>query len=363
VTPETLAALRAAIEGVDRRIFRLLGERLELAHRIGEVKLDKRLPIRDFRVETQVLERAADLSRGIGLEPALGRELAGVLLRASIKVQEDLREKDHQGTLRRVVIVGGRGKMGSWLSHFLHGQGHRVTVVDSAGPLEGFPHAATIDAAPADTEIFVLSVPPGAAPGLYQRLLVWPGNPLVVDILSVKSPVIGVIRDGAARGRRIASIHPMFGPGVVLLSGRILAVCDCGMPAAAAEARNLFAGTSLTVTEVLLEEHDRYMAIVLGLSHALSISFFHALVLSGITSRTLHRFASTTFAKQVATATEVARENADLYYEIQHLNPHTGDAFELLLRAATGVHAAAGEDDPSAFLTIMNEGRAYLEGE
>jgi chorismate mutase/prephenate dehydrogenase len=154
----------------------------------------------------------------------------------------------------------------------------------------------------------------------------------------------------------------MFGPGVELLSGKVLAICDCGMPEAADEARELFAGTSLTLTDVPLEDHDRYMAIVLGLSHALSITFFHALTLSGRSSRELHGFASTTFAKQVATATEVARESADLYYEIQHLNPNTPEAFELLIRAATGVRHAAGDADRAAFLDIMKGGRAFLEG-
>src|SRR5262249_51525662 len=151
-------------------------------------------------------ERAESFSRDIGVDPALGRELVGVLFRGSLKVQEDLHEKSYRGTLRRVAVVGGCGKMGMWLGQFLHGPGHHVTVVDPAGTLEPFPHAARIEDAPPDTEIFVLAVPMSSAAGLYRTLLDWPGDPLVVDILSVKAPVIDVIREGVARGRRIASL-------------------------------------------------------------------------------------------------------------------------------------------------------------
>jgi chorismate mutase/prephenate dehydrogenase len=360
MTEEELHHLRMEIETVDREIFHLLGRRLSLAHQIGELKIATGLPLRDFRVETEVISRAERFSREVGLEPALGRELVRVLLQGSLKVQEDLREKSHRGELRRVVVVGGTGKMGTWLCHFLHGQGHRVTVADPAGPLEGFPHVRDAAKAPAETEVFVLAVPMSAAPDVYRHLIEHAGDPLIIDMLSLKSPVIETIRKGVARGKRIASLHPMFGPGVHLLSGRILAICDCGCPVAASEARDLFAGTSLDIEEVGLEEHDEIMAIVLGLSHALSIIFFHALQLSGNPFPRLQQFASTTFGKQVATATEVAEENPDLFYEIQHLNPHTERVLDLLIRASRQVKERALNGDRGSFVNLMRTGYSYL---
>lgn len=358
---KTLRGLRRDIERVDREIFQLVERRLALARRIGELKIEAGMPLRDFRVETEVLARAEALAAEIGFDPSLGRELVMALLHGSIKVQEDLRESRHRVGLKRVAVLGGRGKMGSWLCHFLRGQGHEVLVVDPAGALEGFPHAAALAGVPAGFDVYVLAVPMSAAPALYRELLTRDGGALFVDILSLKAPVVEIIREGVARGRRVASLHPLFGPAVVLLSGRVLVVCDCGSPAAAAAARELFAGTSLTVGETSLEEHDQLMALVLGLSHAVNVVFLHALQASGRSYADLRRFASTTFSRQVTAAGEVARENPDLYDEIQHLNPNTGPTFELLLRAAREVADAAGAARRGAFAEIMLAGRAWLE--
>lgn len=355
--------MRGEIEKVDREIFRLVGERLALARRIGELKIADGLPLRDYRVETEVLARAESLAARIGLDPTLGRELATALLHGAVQVQEDLRESRHRAGQRRIAVLGGGGRMGRWLCQFLRGQGHDLLVVDPAAAAEGYPRTPTLAGAPDDLDVYVLAVPMSVAPELYRELLSRESRALFVDVLSLKSPVAGIIRDGVARGRRVASLHPLFGPSAVLLSGRVLVVCDCGAPEAAAAARELFAGTSLTVTETGLEEHDRLMVLALGLSHALNIAFLEALRSSGRSFEELRRFASTTFTRQIAAAVEVAGENPGLYYEIQHLNPNTGAMLASLADAVRELAAAAAERDGASFDRLMRAGREWLEKE
>ena len=55
-----------------------------------------------------------------------------------------------------------------------------------------------------------------------------------------------------------------------------------------------------------LDEHDRLIAFVLGLSHALNIAFFTALAESGEAAPRLARMSSTTFDAQLDIATSVA---------------------------------------------------------
>ena len=86
--------------------------------------------------------------------------------------------------------------------------------------------------------------------------------------------------------------------------------------------------------EMPLEDHDRLIAFVLGLSHALNIAFFTALAESGETLPRLAELSSTTFDEQLAVAAKVAGENPQLYFEIQHDNPHGEDALHALAAAA-----------------------------
>ncbi|MBK6349574.1 MAG: prephenate dehydrogenase/arogenate dehydrogenase family protein [Proteobacteria bacterium] len=73
----------------------------------------------------------------------------------------------------------------------------------------------------------------------------------------------------------------MFGPDTELLSGQHVIFIDLGDAAALAEARALFGSTMADLVVMGLDEHDRLIAFVLGLSHALNIAFFTALAESG----------------------------------------------------------------------------------
>ena len=82
-----------------------------------------------------------------------------------------------------------------------------------------------------------------------------------------------------------------------------------------------------------LDEHDRLIAFVLGLSHALNIAFFTALAESGEAAPRLARMSSTTFDAQLDVATRVAAENPDLYFEIQSLNDYGVESLNALQAA------------------------------
>ena len=58
--------LRAQVADYDRRILELIAQRLETTKLIGEIKRKEGLPIRDFRVEVDVLRRARE--RGVGVK-------------------------------------------------------------------------------------------------------------------------------------------------------------------------------------------------------------------------------------------------------------------------------------------------------
>ena len=122
----------------------------------------------------------------------------------------------------------------------------------------------------------------------------------------------------------------MFGPDTELLSGRHVIFIDLGDATALQEARSLFGSTMADLVVMGLDEHDRLIAFVLGLSHALNIAFFTALAESGEAAPRLARMSSTTFDAQLDVATRVAAENPDLYYEIQSLNDYGEESLNAL---------------------------------
>jgi chorismate mutase/prephenate dehydrogenase len=295
------------------------------------------------------------------LDPTLGREISRALVAGAVKKQEEIRETRFHGSKRKISILGGRGKMGQWFARYLYSRGHQVLIHDPAGPLHGFHFTKSFEKAVREAEILLLSVPLHAARRVYRRVRRLKPSCTITDVFSLKTPVLDEISHGLSEGLSITSIHPLFGPEVYLLSERTLLLCGCGNGAADQVMEDLFVGTSLDLVRIEVKEHDRAMGIVLGLSHALNIIFSEALVRSHIPATGLRHVATTTFEKQLKTASEVARENARLYYDIQHMNRHSPEVYKLLQRAFDKFRAAAQSESSRLFVSLMKRGRAFYE--
>jgi chorismate mutase/prephenate dehydrogenase len=351
--------LRARIAAVDDRIVALVAERLALVRHVGAAKRSGGLPVRSYATESEVVDRLRRLAGTYGLDERVADAVAAVLIGESVRAQEEAHARPSTPA-QRILLIGGAGKMGRWLARFFGVQGHAVSTFDPAGAVPGLPSEDDLAKGVAAADVVLVATPLAAGAGVLADLLAMQPAALVADIFSLKSHVVDLLRDAATRGVRVASLHPLFGPGVRTLSGRVLAVCDCGNPTAADAAAALWQDTALTITRLPLEHHDRYMVYVLGLSHLSAILFFTTLARSPHSYAELARLASTTFLKEARTAAEVARESPHLYHEIQHLNDHSATLFGEVRGALAELEAAALDADPQRFVACMERGRRFF---
>ncbi len=358
-----LDTLRTELGDVDRQILELVAKRQVIAQQIGQVKRDANIPTRDYRQERDVVVRARAAAVQHGLSPELGEELILALIRGSLTIQE----KDTVATLgegngRRVLVIGGCGHMGRWFVRYLGAQGFTVEIADPLGEAPpGIALHRDWKAVTLDHEIVVIAAPMRVTAEILGELAKAPPAGVVFDVGSLKSPLRDGLQALRAAGGKVTSIHPMFGPDTELLSGRHVVFVDVGVPEATAAARALFEPTMATLVEMDLESHDRVIAYVLGLSHALNIAFFTALAESGEAAPRLATLSSTTFDAQLGVAAKVADENPDLYFEIQTLNDYGTESLAALLYAVERLRSVVRAGDLEAFRGLMTRGQAYLE--
>jgi chorismate mutase/prephenate dehydrogenase len=356
-----LSELGDELGALDRRLLELVAERARLASEIGSVKRAMGAPARDFRQEREVVERARQTAESLKLPPRLAEDLMLVLIRSALAVQErDELATTAGGTGKRALVLGGAGKMGRWFAQFLASQGFEVEIADpQASPGDGKQFADWRDC-DLSHDLVVIAAPLLATNEILLEMARDPPKGLVFDIGSLKSPLRRGLSAMAEARARITSLHPMFGPETDLLSGRHVIFVDVGVPEATEEAQALFASTMAVRVSMDLESHDRLIAYVLGLSHALNIAFFTALAESGEAAPRLSMLSSTTFDEQLAVSKRVAGENPRLYFEIQSLNDYGTESLTALLYAVERLRSVVRAQDQAGFAALMERGREYL---
>jgi len=357
-----LDQLRQRLNQVDRELIGLAKERQDIVGQIGAYKIAQGIPTRDYERERDVLKGARERAGSLGLDPDLAESIMELLIHSSLVQQEETRvASETAGQGKRVLVIGGCGKMGAWFVQFLGSQGYAVSIADPSAPAD-LPDAVTDwRELTIDHDLIIVAAPIKLTNTILAELAGRKPEGVVLDIGSLKTPLRGGLEKLVAAGCRVTSIHPMFGPDTRLLSGRHVIFCDVGNAAATAEARALFAPTMAELTEMSLDEHDRLIAYVLGLSHALNLAFFTALAESGELVPRLKHMSSTTFDAQLQVASLVAHDNPHLYFEIQALNDYGYTSLEALRSAAEKIQALVEKGDEAGFVGLMESGRRYLE--
>lgn len=360
MTDDRLDELRKRILAIDEDILELVHQRVETAQEIGRIKTEHGEPLQNFTVEKNVLEHALTAAKERGVDAETTSRLVEAMIRASLKAQERARIAAGRTTDgRKALVVGGAGLMGGWFARFLSEKGYTVHVLDpkpSRWPT-GDPKEHAYD-------VVVLATPPSVLPRVIDEVVGAVANDaLVFDIASIKGGAKEALRKLAADGRKVTSLHPMFGPQTELLMGHNVVLLDCGRPDAVKEADRLFADTTAARRTLPLGEHDARMAEVLGLAHATSLVFSRTLADGPYGREELEPLASTTFQKQVSVSREVAHENPRLYYEIQALNPHNRAVLDRFAQALDDFRRLVADEDADAFQEYMRTGREWYDTE
>ena len=364
LTPAELLELRHRLDDIDSGIVDLIAERQAVVTTIAEHKLRTGLPLRHYEREREVIERGVARAESLGLAGSLARDILQTLIHHSLGNQEThkLVSSGHGHGLRALVI-GGLGRMGEWMSRYLDMVGYAVDVADRVERESAFCRVHDWQARVQDYDLIVVAVPLRPSNDLLLSLAELKPRGLVFDIGSLKSPMREGLDALHRSGCRVCSVHPMFGPNEIGLSGRHILFVDVGNKEAIAEARALFAHTAAECVELSLQEHDEVMAWVLGLSHLVNIAFAGALARSGEKVPLLKRISSSTFNAQLKVATQVVSENPHLYYEIQQGNVNTPDVSGQFRSVLDELVTAVTRADETVFTSLMTAAKQRLVGD
>ncbi|WP_457620209.1 prephenate dehydrogenase [Methanopyrus sp.] len=271
----------------------------------------------------------------------------------------------------RIAILGGTGAMGRFIARELRDDGHEVVITGSN------PHTAErvareldVEAAPTnvdaakDADVVVVSVPISVTEDVIREVAPHiPEGSLLTDVTSVKARPVRAMLEHAPEGVYVLGTHPLFGPTVPSLRGQTIILTPTGRSGPwTRRVRRYLERKGARVVETTPEEHDRTMAVVQCLTHAVLLAagaaigrFLPSLELD------IEEVASPVYRLLMDVVGRIVGQDPRLYAEIQAFNPYGDEAREELLRALRRLHELAHDHD--ALTEYVAESRERLSRE
>ncbi|UCG10251.1 MAG: prephenate dehydrogenase [Dehalococcoidia bacterium] len=269
----------------------------------------------------------------------------------------------------RVAVIGGAGKMGQWITHFLLKEGKEVIITDRdekklpAIKQPGITVASNADAVKSADAILV-SVPITSFQEVIAEIAPHiPPKQVVVDITSVKvSPVETMHK--YLKTALVLGAHPMFGPGASSLKNQniVLTPTNQDETMLAQKIKRYLETKDARVTLMSPQEHDEMVAVVLGLTHFIAIVSADTL-LSLDRLEQMRNIAGTTYKMLLTLVEGVVSRDPEFYASLQMSLPHMANIEELFQKTAQSWADLVKNKDEPEFIHRMSRLKDRLEKE
>jgi prephenate dehydrogenase len=216
--------------------------------------------------------------------------------------------------LQQVAVVGAAGKMGSWFTSYFALRGLDVSVYDiNQNILKTPPHVkvqTSLLRCVEDADLVFVSVPVQKTPQAIRECTKnMKDGAIIAEISSVKDKTFAALKKTPINLRPLC-IHPMFGPGASKKVGiRVLLVPVRNEKIELKIANEIFENANVMVLPNA-RQHDKSIAMVLGLTYFANIVF--AKVMSSSNVSMLKQVSGTTFGLQSLIAESIFTEEPEL---------------------------------------------------
>ena len=213
---------------------------------------------------------------------------------------------------KEIAIIGVKGKMGKWFANYFHKMGFKVKGFDTNNEIKEkfIEKANSLVSAILQIDYVLLCTPTKNTPEIIRLISKeMKRDSFLIEISSHKYKTAQTLLKTPSKINPIC-VHPMFGPGTKNITGKnviIVPIKDAQKELTATKL--LFPGANFVTIDA--DEHDKKIAVILGLTHLINIAFANILAKDEKSSLT-EKMAGTTFKAQRIIAESILTESAEL---------------------------------------------------
>ena len=261
-------------------------------------------------------------------------------------------------SIESIAIIGAGGQMGKWLAGYFVKKGFEVTGFDTENPIPtNINKAESLISAILNKEYVLLSTPTKKTPEIIRLIAKeMRRESYLIDITSQKSKTATALGKIPAKVCPVC-IHPMFGPGAKGVKGQnIISIPIKDGKKELDVAKNLFPDANFVTIDST--EHDKKIAIILGLTHLINIAFANILAKDDKILLT-EKMAGTTFKAQKIIAESISTESPELI-ETMISNPEIRRVAEEFWKDIGRLLSSAQEGNGHEIVTYINANKDKL---
>jgi prephenate dehydrogenase len=255
--------------------------------------------------------------------------------------------------------------MGNWFARFLKANGYTVILTDknrqaakTISKRYGFQFLSNQLEAASKAQVIILATPTKITSAVLQQIApAMKPTTLIVEISSIKRPIVGTIRKLQKKGIAILSIHPMFGSGTTTIKGRRILVVTRPQNYEARRILSIFRMNGAGIIRCTLKKHDALASTILTLPHFINISLIETLKSLGVKLNEISLVAGSTFQLQLLLAEAIYNEDYD--NEVSILGDCKTTAIEEYKRQTEAVFKMVNM--PRSLERLLRSGRKFVE--
>jgi chorismate mutase/prephenate dehydrogenase len=261
----TLDQVRTQIDENDSELLKVLRRRLELVRQVGLIKSKEGTPVYVPERERSLIDKRRAQASELGLNPDLAEDVLRRVMRESYGAENDVGFKCLNESVKKIVIIGGRGGIGSIFTRLFRNSGYTVEVMghrdwDRAGEI--FAGAGlVVVCVPIDRTEEVI----GKLQGLLSPECV------LADFTSIKTnPVKSMM---AVHQGPVMGLHPMFGPDISNMAKQVIISVEGRYPEKCGWVLDQMTLWGARIKKFSAAEHDDAMSYIQALRHFTTFSY------------------------------------------------------------------------------------------
>ncbi|WDE06513.1 bifunctional chorismate mutase/prephenate dehydrogenase [Thalassomonas viridans] len=343
---EQLKTLRNDIDDIDSQIVALLVKRRAITTKVGQLKSQVGMPIYAPDREASLLQQRRSQAQDQGLCPDLIEDVLRRLMRDSYNSQDASGYKCVNPDCKKVVVIGGKGQLGSIFVDLFTRSEYQVTVMEQ----EDWARSEEIFAG---AGVVLVAVPIRLTTMVIQQLGALPESCILADVTSIKeSPLYEMLK---VHKGPVVGLHPMFGPDVTGLVKQTIISCEGRAPGQYQWLLDQFAVWGAKIYPVSAREHDQAMSMVQVMRHFSTIAYGYHLMTEGSDIAQLVEMSSPIYRLELIMVGRLFAQDPVLYSDIIFANPDNVSMMKRFAYRFLELLEDIEMGDKDAFVTMFNQ--------